>query len=64
MLRLRLEIDAAGRVTSVTPIGEVDRAFLRSAERHIKRVWRYLPATRGGEAVATTETVTLRFEMR
>lgn len=61
VLRLRLAIDAHGRVTAVTPVGRADPAFVRAAERHLKRVWRYAPASRDGTAVASTETITLRF---
>lgn len=64
VLRLKLAIDARGRVTSVEPVGEADRAFLRAAERHLKRVWRYAPATKDGVAVASTTEITLRFVLR
>lgn len=63
LLRLRLEIDAAGRVTRVTPLGEFDSVFFASAERHILKNWRYEPATLGGDAVATQTTVSLQFSM-
>ena len=63
LLRLRLDIDAAGRVTRVTPLGEFDTVFFASAERHILKVWRYEPATLGGDAVATQTTVSLQFSM-
>ncbi|WP_265587495.1 energy transducer TonB [Sphingomicrobium arenosum] len=61
VLQLRLSIDARGRVTAVEPVGNADRDFLRAAERHLKRVWRYAPATKAGEAVASTTVITLRF---
>ena len=63
MLRLRLSIDARGRVTAVEPIGTADPAFLASARAHLIRVWRYKPATEDGRAVASTLTITLRFEL-
>ena len=62
-LRLALVIDAAGRVTSVTPVGAADATFLAAASRHILRHWRYAPATAGGDAVASTIVITLRFEL-
>ena len=44
-LRLALQIDARGRVTSVDPIGAADPIFLDAARRHILRRWRYQPAS-------------------
>ena len=35
MLRLRLTIDARGRVVAVEPVGRADRAFLAAARRHL-----------------------------
>ncbi|MEN3972597.1 energy transducer TonB [Sphingomicrobium sp. XHP0235] len=63
-LRLRLEVDARGRVVAVTPLNDADPRFVAAAEKHLKRVWRYEPATRDGKAVATSLTVTLRFELQ
>ncbi|MBW0143895.1 energy transducer TonB [Sphingomicrobium clamense] len=63
VLRLRLDIDAVGRVTKVTPLGSFDSAFLSSAERHILRHWRYEPATLGGDAIADTTVVSLEFKL-
>ena len=62
-LRLSLAIDARGRVTSVTPVGAADRAFLEAARRHILRHWRYSPASEGGSAIASTIVVTLTFTL-
>ena len=62
-LRLRLTIDARGRVTAVDPIGRADPVFLEAARRHILRVWRYQPATEGSKAVPSTATITLKFEL-
>ena len=63
LLRLRLEIDAAGRVTRVTPLGEFDSVFFASAERHILKNWRYEPATLGGDAIADDTVVSLQFTL-
>lgn len=62
-LRLRLSIDARGRVTSVEPVGAADAEFLAAARRHIIRAWRYKPATEDGVAVATTTVITLSFRL-
>ena len=62
-LRLRLSIDERGRVIAVEPVGTADPAFLAAARRHILRAWRYQPATEGGRPVASTITITLKFEL-
>ncbi|MEP7316935.1 MAG: energy transducer TonB, partial [Sphingomicrobium sp.] len=62
-LKLKLSIDDKGRVIAVQPVGEIDRAFLESARRHILRYWRYSPATEGSKAVHSSTTVTLQFEL-
>ncbi len=62
-LRLSLTIDANGRVSTVTPVGTADPAFLEAARRHIVRHWRYQPATEGGTAIASTIVVTLTFTL-
>ena len=62
-LRLRLSIDERGRVIAVDPVGRADPAFLEAARRHILRVWRYQPAMEGAKAVASTTTITLKFEL-
>ena len=62
-LKLRLSIDARGRVVAVEPVGRADRSFLEAARRHIIARWRYKPATEDGRAVASTTVITLRFEL-
>lgn len=62
-LRLRLAIDARGRVTAVEPVGPADPVFLAAARRHLTARWRYQPATEGGKPVASTTVITLRFEL-
>ena len=62
-LRLRLSIDARGRVTSVEPVGAADPEFLAAARRHIIRSWRYKPATEDGAGVASSIVITLRFQL-
>ena len=63
VLRLRLSIDANGRVTAVESVGRADPIFLDAARRHIMKAWRYRPATEDGRPVATSTTVTLKFEL-
>ena len=62
-LRLRLSIDARGRVIAVEPVGRADPTFLGAARRHILRAWRYQPAMEGAKAVPSTTTITLKFEL-
>lgn len=62
-LKLRLTIDAAGRVTAVEPIGRADRTFLTAARRHILAHWRYRPATSDGRGVETSLVINLRFQL-
>jgi len=62
-LRLRLSIDARGRVTAVDPVGAADPSFLEAARRHIIRAWRYRPATEDGVAVPSSMTVNLSFRL-
>ena len=63
VLRLRLNIDERGRVTSVEPVGRADPVFLAAARKHLIAHWRYKPATEDGRAVATSTVITLRFEL-
>lgn len=62
-LRLKLTIDAHGRVVAVDPIGRADPAFLAAARRHILKAWRYRPAMEGERAIASSTVVTLKFEL-
>lgn len=62
-LRLSLAIDPRGRVTAVSPVGAADPAFLEAARRHIMRHWRYQPASEGGQAIASSIVITLRFTL-
>jgi protein TonB len=47
----------------VEPIGRADRVFVDAARRHLIAHWRYSPATEDGRAVASTKTITLRFQL-
>lgn len=63
-LRLRLTVDANGRVTAVDPVGNADRSFLDAARRHIIRSWRYKPATVDGVATGSTVVISLSFRLQ
>jgi protein TonB len=63
VLRLRLAIDARGRVTAVDPVGRADPAFLEAARRHLIAHWRYKPASEDGRALASSTVITLRFQL-
>jgi protein TonB len=63
VLKLRLTIDANGRVTAVDPIGRADAAFLEAARRHLMAHWRYKPASEDGRAITSMTTVTLSFQL-
>jgi protein TonB len=62
-LRLRLTIDARGRVTGVDAVGAADPSFLEAARRHILRAWRYKPATEDGVAVPSSTVISLSFRL-
>jgi protein TonB len=62
-LKLRLTIDARGRVTAVEPVGAANPSFLEAARKHILRSWRYKPATEDGIAVPSTTVISLSFRL-
>jgi len=62
-LKLKLTIDARGRVTAVDSVGLADPSFLDAARRHIIRAWRYKPATEDGVAVGSSTLITLSFRL-
>jgi periplasmic protein TonB len=62
-LRLRLSIDARGRVIAVEPVGVADPSFLEAARRHIIRAWRYKPATEDGIAIPSSTVINLSFRL-
>jgi protein TonB len=63
ILTLRLTIDDSGRVVAVDPVGRADRVFLDAARRHLIAHWRYQPATEDGRSIASSLTITLRFQL-
>lgn len=62
-LRLRLTIDARGRVIAVDPVDRADPSFLEAARRHILKSWRYKPATEDGVGVTSTTVINLSFRL-
>jgi len=62
-LRLKLSIDARGRVIAVEPVGPADASFLEAARRHIVRAWRYKPATEDGVAIPSSTVINLSFRL-
>ncbi|MBQ0932978.1 energy transducer TonB [Ideonella alba] len=62
-VRLQLQIDAQGRVESVQWLQRSGIALLDLAARDAARGWRYEPARVGGEAVASSVSVAIRFQL-
>jgi protein TonB len=62
-LRLKLTIDANGRVVAVEPVGRADPTFLAAARRHLLARWRFSPASEDGRPVVSTTVITLRFRL-
>jgi periplasmic protein TonB len=62
-LRLKLTIDARGRVIAVDPVGAANPSFLEAARRHILKAWRYRPATEDGVAIRSTTVISLSFRL-
>lgn len=62
-LTLRLTIDEEGRVVAVDPVGRADGVFLAAARRYLIGHWRYNPAMKDGHAVASSITISLRFQL-
>ena len=62
-VQLQLSLDAQGRVVDVQWLQRSGIALLDLAARDAVRRWRYEPARRGGEAVASTVSVAIRFQL-
>jgi protein TonB len=62
-LRLRLTIDARGRVVAVDPVRRADSVFLAAARRYLMAHWRYKPASEAGNPVQSSLVITLRFQL-
>ena len=62
-VQLRLQIDAEGRVSGVEWLLRSGIALLDLAARDAVRQWRYEPARRAGERVASSVQVAIRFQL-
>jgi protein TonB len=62
-LTLRLSIDEQGRVVAVDPVGRADGVFLAAARRYLIGHWRYKPAMKDGSVIASSITISLRFQL-
>lgn len=63
LVRMRVFIGKDGRVTRVEMVDAASDAFFRAAERQALRHWRFRPATLGGDPIATSKVMTIRFEL-
>jgi protein TonB len=62
-LTVRLSIDEQGRVVAVDPVGRADGVFLAAARRYLIGHWRYKPAMKDGSVIASSITISLRFQL-
>lgn len=60
---VRVAIGADGRVTGVERLAASDEAFWIATQRHALRKWRFRPATRDGEPVASSKVLTVHFRL-
>lgn len=63
VIAVRVLIGADGRVKSIEPIGKGSAGFFDATRRQALSHWRFKPATRGGVAVDSWKTMTVRFEL-
>jgi protein TonB len=63
LLKLRLTIDARGRVIAVESVGRADPVFLKAARQYLLAHWLYRPASEDGRAVTSSTVITLRFTL-
>ncbi|WP_340265576.1 energy transducer TonB [Sphingobium mellinum] len=60
---VRVAIGADGRVTAIERLSATDDAFWTATQRHALRKWRFRPATRDGEVVASIKVLTVHFRL-
>ena len=60
---VRVAVAADGRVTGIERLSATDDAFWIATQRHALRKWRFRPATRDGEAVASSKILTVHFRL-
>ncbi len=62
-VRLRFLIGVDGRVKSVNILSASHPRFAAAAEKQALRKWRFIPATRDGQAVEQWQTITVSFNL-
>jgi protein TonB len=60
---LRVQVSATGDAASVEIVSSSGHPILDQAARAAVRAWRFIPATRGGMAVAAPADVPIEFRM-
>jgi periplasmic protein TonB len=63
-VKLRLVIDEEGRIRDARVLGDPGYGFGEAAVASVRRHCRFRPARKGGEAVATEITYTVRYELQ
>jgi len=63
LITVRVQIGADGRVKAIEPVGKGSPGFFDATRRQALSRWRFKPATRGGVAIESWKTMTVRFEI-
>lgn len=63
LVTVRVRIGADGRVKAVESLSATSPAFFEATRRQALGRWRFKPATRGGVAEESWQTLTVRFEL-
>jgi len=63
LITVRVQIGADGRVKSIEPVGKGSPGFFDATRRQALSRWRFKPATRGGVAIDSWKTMTVRFQI-
>jgi protein TonB len=63
VITVRVQIGSDGRVKAIESVGKPSPGFFEATRRQALSRWRFKPATRGGVAVETWKTMTVRFQM-
>jgi len=63
VITVRVQIGADGRVKSIEPVGKGSPGFFDATRRQALSRWRFKPATRGGVAIESWKTMTVRFQI-
>ncbi len=62
-VRVRVRIGRDGRVTEVQILSSTSEEFAEATKRQALRKWRFIPATRDGQAEESWREMTVKFEM-